>query len=69
MNVNDKKYGEYIREKRKELGLNQTEVGNMLGITQSTYAKYERGELSANISLILKIAEVLKFDAAEFFRQ
>lgn len=41
--MNDKMIGERIRALRKENKLTQTELGDLIGVTKSTVAKYEHG--------------------------
>lgn len=36
-------FGEYIREKRKELGLSQRDLAEQLFISESAVSKWERG--------------------------
>ena len=67
MNTCSKDYGNYIKERRTNLGLTQEEVAERLGISQVAYGRYELGTREPNFSLILKIAEVLDFKPGEFF--
>ena len=60
-------YGNYIKERRSNLGLTQEEVAEKLGISQVAYGRYELGMREPNFSLILKISEVLDFKPGEFF--
>lgn len=60
-------YGNYIKERRQNLGLTQEDVANKLGISQVAYGRYELGTREPNFSLILKIAEILQFNPGEFF--
>ena len=38
-----REFGFYIREKRRDLLLTQKEAASKIGMTQTNYAKYERG--------------------------
>lgn len=38
-----KTFGEYIRERRKELGMTQKEFSEKLYVTESAVSKWERG--------------------------
>ena len=60
-------YGNFIRERRLNLGLSQADVAKKLGISQVAYGRYELGLREPNFSLILKISDVLKFEPGEFF--
>lgn len=51
--------GERIKLKRKELGLNQTELANKVGLKFSTISKYEKNEISIPASNLKDIANVL----------
>lgn len=51
--------GERIKLKRKELGLNQTELADKVGLKFSTISKYEKDEISIPASNLKDIANVL----------
>lgn len=51
--------GERIKLKRKELGLNQTELADKVGLKFSTISKYEKNEISIPASNLKDIANVL----------
>lgn len=52
--------GERIKEKRKELGLTQEELGKRVGLQKSAIAKYENGRVeNMKRSMIEKMSEVL----------
>ncbi|GAB3753184.1 helix-turn-helix domain-containing protein [Spirosoma pomorum] len=51
--------GEQIREARKAKGLTQKEVGEKMGVTESTYNRYETGEANLSLMTIQKIADAL----------
>ena len=67
MNKCSKDYGNYIKQRRSNLGLTQEEVAEKIGISQVAYGRYELGMREPNFSLILKISEVLDFKPGEFF--
>lgn len=54
--------GERIKELRKQNGMTQTELGNVIGVQQSAIRKYEHGEItnipSDKIEMIAKIFNV-----------
>lgn len=52
-------FHERLREVRLEKGCTQAELAKAIGVTKSTMAKYDRGELEPNIEKIRKIASVL----------
>lgn len=54
-----KTFGEYIRERRKELGMTQKEFSEKLYVTESAVSKWERGMSYPDITLLLDICAVL----------
>ena len=48
--------GEKLKELRKEKGLTQMELANILGIKKITYFKYESGEINIPIPKLIEIA-------------
>ena len=58
-----KTMGARIREKRIEMGLTMSELGNMIGVQSSAINKYEHGEVKyIERDRIAKLAEVFKCD-------
>lgn len=56
-----------IRALRKERGLSQTELGNMLGISFQQVQKYEKATNRVSCSTLWNIAEALDAPIAFFF--
>ena len=54
-----KTFGEYIRERRKELGMTQKEFAEKLYVTESAVSKWERGMSYPDITLLLDICAAL----------
>ena len=54
-----KTFGEYIRERRKELGMTQKEFSEKLYVTESAVSKWERGISYPDITLLLDICTAL----------
>lgn len=46
-----------LRALRKEKGLTQTDLGNLLGITVSAYGNYELGQREPSIEMLIKLAD------------
>lgn len=46
-----------IREIRKQHGMSMKELGNVLGVAESTVSQYERGQRQPNNEILLKLAE------------
>lgn len=54
-------FGEKIKTRRCELGLSQTELASVCGISLRSVQNYESGQCHpANISIVKKIAKALK---------
>lgn len=52
-----------IRELRKERGLTQEELGNLMGLERSTISSYERGRLEPTFQNIIKLADIFSVSA------
>jgi transcriptional regulator with XRE-family HTH domain len=62
-----KTIGERIRRIRAMKDYTQSNVAEDLGMTTGAYAKIERGETDANVSRLLRIAEILEVNVCDFF--
>ena len=51
--------GKMIREARKEQGLTQKELGQKMGLTESTVTKYEKGKQNLSLDTVQTIANAL----------
>lgn len=56
-----------LRGRREELGMSQEDMATELGIDRSTYVRYETGLRTPPLVMALRIAEILKSDAASLF--
>ena len=56
-----------IRERRREIGMSQTKLGNALGITFQQVQKYEAGIDRVMASRLWDMARILEVDVAYFF--
>ena len=56
------KFGDLIREKRKEKGMTLSNVAQELNIDTSTLCKIEKNERSATKEMVIKIAEILDYN-------
>ncbi len=54
---------------RKEKKLSQTEIAEILGISQNSYSRIERGETKLTIDRIKEIATILKIPYTELITQ
>lgn len=57
--INNEKFGAFVAERRKALGLTQKELGDLLFVSDKTVSKWERGASLPNIALLQPLAEVL----------
>lgn len=57
---------EKLRRFRKEKGLTQQMMGEMLSMEQTTYSKIELGKSSLRLDVALQIAAIIKKDIHEF---
>lgn len=59
------KIGENIKQARQKLGLTQAEVATKADLHVNYYARVERGEATATVETLQKIASVLEVTASE----
>ena len=50
-------YFKRLRDMREDHDLKQTEIAEMLGITQTVYSRYERGLRTIPIDLLIRLSE------------
>lgn len=62
------KAGDIIKKKRIDLGLTQSQLGDLAGFSQQAIAKFESGERTIDENKIYVFSKVLQLDPAEFFR-
>lgn len=67
--MKDKAYfvGSNIRAYRVRSGLLQEDMANKLGVSRVTYNDYEVNPQKLKLKTLIKIAEILKCDIADFF--
>lgn len=68
MNIN-KHVGQKIKEYRKKMGMNQTELGKKLGVKQNTVAGYEKGEWEVSYDNLFKLADIFEISIDDLFPQ
>ena len=56
-----------LKEYRAKIKVNQTEMGNLVGVSRQTISQIERGDYSPSVTLSLKIAKVLNVSVEEIF--
>ncbi len=65
--MNDYSFGNFLYTLRKEKQLSQSQLGEMLGVTNKAVSKWENGSAKPNTILIPKIAEILGVSVEELF--
>ena len=66
-NDTDKHVGSRVRMRRMILGMNQTALGDALGLTFQQVQKYEKGTNRIGASRLQHIAQILKVPVSFFF--
>lgn len=59
------KFGEFIYQKRKALGLTQEELGRKLGVTNKAVSKWEVGETTPDITVLEPLANLFQVTVDE----
>ena len=57
-----------LKEHRARLGINQQELGKLVGASRQTVSLIERGDYSPSVTLALKIAKVCGVTVEDIFR-
>lgn len=63
--IDNKKFGEFVAQLRKEKSLTQKELAERLFISDKTVSKWERGLSIPDVSLLIPIADVLGVTVTE----
>ena len=66
--MNQGKIGELIGEIRKEKGMKQSELAELLGVTSKTVSRWETGKYMPDLSLFVDISEKLGITLNELIR-
>ena len=61
-------YNSRLREARKNAGLTQTELGNMVGCAKTTITGYETGKSEPSMAMLRNIMHALNVDANFIFQ-
>lgn len=59
----------FIREWRKFRGLNQTQLGELVGVSQSFISKFESNEVSPALDTLTKLADALRCDVVDLIKR
>lgn len=57
-----------LKEYRAKLGVNQQEMGKLVGTSRQTISQIERGDYSPSVTLALKIAQVCEATVEDIFQ-
>ena len=56
-----------LKEYRSRLGVNQTEMGKLAGVSRQTISQIERGDYSPSVTLALKLAKICGVNVEDIF--
>ena len=57
----------HLKEHRAGLGVNQSELGKMAGVSRQTISLIERGDYSPSVTLALKLAKIFQVNVEDIF--
>lgn len=57
----------HLKEYRAKLGVNQQEMGALVGTSRQTISQIERGDYSPSVTLAIKIAKVCNATVEDIF--
>lgn len=57
----------HLKEYRARLGVNQQEMGRLVGVSRQTISQIERGDYSPSVTLALKIAKICAVTVEDIF--
>ncbi len=57
-----------LKEYRARIGVNQTRLGELAGVSRQTISQIERGDYSPSVTLALKIAKICNAKVEDIFR-
>ena len=57
-----------LKEHRAKLGVNQAEMGQLVGVSRQTISLIERGDYSPSVTLALKLAAVCGVAVEDIFQ-
>lgn len=57
----------HLKEYRARLGVNQQELGRLVGVSRQTISQIERGDYSPSVTLALKIAKLCHVTVEDIF--
>ena len=57
----------HLKEYRARIGVNQQQMGELVGVSRQTISQIERGDYSPSVTLALKIAKVFNIPVENIF--
>ncbi len=57
----------HLKEYREQLGVNQTDLGRLAGVSRQTISLIERGDYSPSVTLALKLAKICQVRVEDIF--
>ncbi len=57
----------HLKEYRVKLGVNQQQMGQLVGVSRQTISQIERGDYSPSVTLALKIAKTCDVTVEDIF--
>ena len=58
----------HLKEYRARLGVNQQEMGQLVGVSRQTISQIERGDYSPSVTVALRIAKACKATVDDIFQ-
>ena len=56
-----------LKEYRARLGVNQQEMGRLVGVSRQTISQIKRGDYSPSVTLALKLAKICQVSVEDIF--
>lgn len=56
-----------LKEHRARLGVNQQQMGQLVGVSRQTISQIERGDYSPSVTLALKLAKICGVTVEDIF--
>ena len=57
----------HLKEYRAHLNINQSQLGNLAGVSRQTISLIERGDYSPSVTLALKLAKIFEVSVEDIF--
>lgn len=57
----------HLKEYRAKIGVNQQQMGELVGVSRQTISQIERGDYSPSVTLALKLAKLCHMTVEDIF--